>query len=171
MVFSLFKAFHGQQILKNRELYFTVIKKLKEAEILELFLFFWFFTKTGLLLEMPNKIKTATVTNMGVACICPPRISGRISHHSERDQSFQDNPVDGALLTACSFLPPLAPLPAVAWRKPSGSVSSGVHSLSHTNGLWSWAGFQACKGQKTEIRQSPATTCLSPAATVQKSGF
>lgn len=43
MVFSLFKAFHGQQILKNRELYFTVIKKLKEAEILELFLFFFIF--------------------------------------------------------------------------------------------------------------------------------
>lgn len=49
-------------------------------------------------------------------------------------------------------------LPAVAWRKLSDRVSSGVHPASQANELRRWAGFQACKGHKTTIHESPATT-------------
>lgn len=55
----------------------------------------------------------------------------------------------------------------LAWRKLSGCVSSGVYSASQTNELRSWAGFQACKGQKTIIHKSRATTLLSPLQTIQ----
>lgn len=55
----------------------------------------------------------------------------------------------------------LSLLPAVAWRKLSGWMSSGVYSASQTNELRRWAGFQACKGQKTTIHKSPATTSRS----------
>lgn len=78
-------------------------------------------------------------------------------------ENFCSNLLQPACLPAC--------LPALAWRTLSGCVSSRVYSASQTNELRSWAGFQACKGQKTIIHKSQATTCqalpLSPALPAQ----
>lgn len=63
-----------------------------------------------------------------------------------------------------NFTSNLSCLPALAWRKLSGCVSSGVYSASQTNELRSWAGFQACKRQKNNNTQEPSNNFTEPSA-------